>query len=73
MTATSEHVGKAMSHAKLLMEEANNWEALSEERGALASVMDRSMQRVSGVEVTHDHALPTEEAEEEATNTGVEG
>lgn len=73
MTATSEQVGRAMSHATLLMEEANNWEALTEERGTLASVMDHSMQRVSGVEIRHDHALPTEEAEEKATKNEGEG
>lgn len=55
MTATSEQVSRAMGHATLLMEEARNWEALSEERGALANVMDQSMQRVSGVGISHDH------------------
>lgn len=52
MTSTSEMVKRAMGHAEELMEEARIWQSISEERGTLASGLDQSMTRVSGVNAT---------------------
>lgn len=54
MAATSDQVGRAISNAEQLIEEARKWESLAEERGALAVVMDQSICRVSGVQAADD-------------------
>lgn len=50
MMTTAEMVGQAMGHANELLKEAENWKSISEEGGTLATVMDQSMIRVSGVD-----------------------
>jgi len=50
MMETSEMVGKAMTHAEELMDEARKWDSISEEGGSLGIVMDESMTRVAGVD-----------------------
>lgn len=67
MTHTSEMVTKAMRHADELIREAKTWRAISEEGSSLASGVEQSMNRVSGVDTnarlassTHNnHSYPT--------------